>query len=196
MRHRIPRIIHAAETNKQRSRYLHSFVHISSSGTAASREENSKKRRQWFIIGKSSKSGESDTRLQMWQFKYMKLQRIRSTTLNVLLKYTTESSATKVEPFNLKAILKSKWTHLSLKVNETWQVLYRWEELSPGTGCKVLVHRERNYRREKKNPYSISDWGEKRCVCPWKSEGKSEESSVWEFLSPDQRVSKQHSLFM
>lgn len=107
--------------------------------------------RWWFITGKSSKSGKPDTRLKMWQFKYMKFQRIRNTILNVLLKHATQSSATEVEPFNFKAILKSKWTHLSFQVSKTWQVLYKWEELSPGADCKVLVHRGRNYRREK-NP--------------------------------------------
>lgn len=137
MGHGIPRIIYAVETNKQknkqRRRFQHSFVHSSSLQTA-SRDENGKRRRQWFITDKSSKSMESGTRLQKWQFKHMKFQKIRSPILNVLLKQVTQSSATVLMPFNLKAILKSKWTHLSLKVNETWQVLYRWEELSPGVG--------------------------------------------------------------
>lgn len=145
MRHGIPKIIHAAEKGRW---YQHSFVH-SSLQTTANTEEDGEMWRWWFITGKSSKSGKPDTRLKMWQFKYMKFQRIRNTILNVLLKHATQSSATEVEPFNFKAILKSKWTHLSFQVSKTWQVLYKWEELSPGADCKVLVHRGRNYRREK-----------------------------------------------
>lgn len=147
MRNGIPRIIYAVkQTNKQRRRLQHSFVHSSSLQTA-SRDENGKRRQQWFITDNSSKSVESDTGLQKWQFKHIKFQKIRTPILNVLLKQFTQSFATVLVPFNLKAILKSKWTHLSLKLNETWQVLYRWEELSPDVGYKVLVHRDRNSRR-------------------------------------------------
>lgn len=174
------------QTKKQRRRFQHSFV-LNYSLQTASRDENGKRKRQWFITGKSSKSVESDTGLQMWKFKYMKFQRIRSHILNVLLKQAAQSSATLVVLFNLKAILKSKWTHLSLKVNETWQVLYRWEELSPGVGCKVLVHRDRKQGRGIK--ILVVSITKGRSMCPWKSEGKSEESLVWEFLSPDWRIS-------
>lgn len=48
-----------------------------------------------------------------------------------------------------------------------------------------MVPRDRNYRQEKNVYQYLISRGE---MCPWKSEGKSEESLVWEFLSPDQRI--------
>ena len=52
------------QTKKQGRRFQHSFV-LNYSLQTASRDENGKRKRQWFITGKSSKSVESDTGLQM-----------------------------------------------------------------------------------------------------------------------------------
>lgn len=145
---------------KKKSCYQHSFVHSSADKQQQTERE---------VVKWEEMADYQRRELQIWAAKLrvrqcnsLKFQRIRNISLTASSRHSTQSSATKVEPFNFKAVWKSKWTHLSLKASETWQVLYRREELSPGAGCGVLLRRGRNYRRERKIFNSIYDWENQR----------------------------------